>query len=857
MERPEFQIEKYLEETANPRAKASALKRLAAPFKGEPCLDMMAARADEFLERFHKLSKKYSKEGLDDQELAEMGEEFSEWFNKVFRFGKWQWMITHDSTIHALYQRGKKMGNLLSATDQFVQLSADEAMLNLEMNKTPEQIENERTSIENKRNEVRNVVFSWIASAYQLSDEEYEFLETLFDSEMIDAYTKQLLVAGVMLSAIEFYESGKTVLLYKLSQNHSDITVRQRALVALVMVSVVHQHDPKIKQIVADLGSDKVMRYAILDIQKVMHLMETVEEDSNKAVGTMLKGMLTSASKDMAEHLNEEGILDQDIEVPLDLEKEFETGIKDMFDSQQEGVDIYYNQFKDLKKVGFFHSLYNWFVPYYYENSALSSVRDHLKAKADLFKILPYVSNLCDNDIYTMALSSLMSDDTPTYSMSSTKIEHLDDEDDEAYGDDEAYEDDEAYDDNAENEDGDENEGGDEYQDDEAYEEDEDRPESEYVNVDGEGMSDAAMKEILRRKYEEVTDPNRKLSDAERYKEEREFRHKFIHDLYRFYYLAPMKSSFTNPFRENMDRAFITQDYYKDSVFDKVRLSLARFAVRRKEYGFLYEMLMLVENPTTEQTFMRAMACNGTDDYEEALLLLQGLYDKGESPKACLHMMLDCYEKMGSKKAIDVFHQLEADEADEDKKMQLKLRELDFYLYNELWKEALSLAYSLDNEYPKVEIVECRLAEALMYVKPYQEQNVRRAKDMLAPYIHNFKNQLQEKGLMEKAESPEDMKKKMAALFSMMLEHFSGNVDKEWESRKNRAYGLCVWIVDGPSKAVQPLLDSYRSRDRQFELGTKIFHFEDRELDLLHSLGIRQEAIYLMTERLMFPDIHF
>ena len=841
MERPEFEIEKFLEETANPRAKAMALKRLATPFVDEPVMNMVLDDADQFLERYHKLSKEYLENGFDDQQFAEMGAEFSEWFNKVFRFGKWRWMVANDSTIHALNERGEKMGSLLSAMDQLVQLSADEAMLNLEMNKTPEQIEKERTPIQVKLNELRNVVFSWIASSYKFQDEEYEQLEALFNSEMIDDYTKQLLVAGLMLSAIEFYESGKSVLLYKLFQYHSDMVVRQRALVSLVMVSIVHQYDPELKKIIADMSKDKATRSAFLDVQKVMHLMETVEEDSEKAVGTMLKGMLTSASKDMADHLNEEGVLDQDIEVPLDMEHEFESGIKDMLDSQMEGVDIYYNQFKGLKKIGFFHSLYNWFVPYYFENSVLAPVRERMKSKANLLKVLPYVSNLCDNDIYTMVLSSEMSDDTPTYS--TTKIERVDDEEDDAYEDDEDFEDNEGFEDEEGFEDG------------EAYDEEDDFLNEDIVH-NGEAMSGGTMEELLRKKYEEITDPNRKLTDAELYKEEREFRHKYIHDLYRFYYLAPMRSSFTNPFRENMDKPFVIQDYFKGSAFDQVRLSLARFAVRRQDYGFIYEMLLLVENPTAEQVFMKAMSCYGTSDYEEALSLIKGLYDKGESPNACMHMMLDCYEQMGSHEAIEFYHQLEADEEDVDKKRQLKLRELDFYLFHDYEKEALSLAYTLDNEFPKVEAVECRLAEALMYLKPYQEQNVRRAKQILAPYIHDFKQQLTDMGLMDKSDDPEDVKKKMATLFSVMLKQMTGNTDRDWERRKNRAYGLCVWILDGPLEAEHHLLESAKSSDKEFELGTRIFHFKDRELDLLHALGIRQEAIYLMTERIMYPNFH-
>lgn len=850
MERPEFEIDKYLERPGSPKAKVFALIKMCALHEDEnPIMKEVKDQAMDLAVKLATFSKGFvTNNGISDAELSSFVSDFNKQINTLLRYGKWGWMTEEDHTFHALYLRGQKMDSLSAAMDQLVQLSEDEAMLNIETSKTPEQIDNERTEIDKKLNEWRNILFSWLVSSYSLSEEDYDLLKKLFYSEIIDAYTKQLLVAALMLSAIEFYEVDKVNLLYRLSQTHSDMMVSQRALVGVVIVGLMHQNEPEIAKMISQLGDDKVMRSAFLDIQKVMHLMESVVEDSDKAVGAMMKGVLSSASVDMAEQLNEEGILEQDIEVPLDMEKDFKMSLKKMIDSQNEGVDIYYNQFKNMKKMAFFHSLYNWFMPYYYENSALDPVREHMKSKADLFRVLPYVSNICDNDVYTMALSSIVQDGSPTYSMSSTSIERVDDDDENDSDEDPDEDPEDALFETLEDHKAD--------SDDQEFDDDEDDEDSEGEESKAYSsniMNDKMMTNALRMKYAELTDPNRQLTDAERYSEEREIRHRFIHDLYRFYFLSPMRNSFVNPFRENEERAFIIQDYFKESKFDKVRLSLARFAARRQDFGFLYEMLMLVENPTTEQTYMKAMACYGTGEYEEALKLIKNLSENGESPIASLHLMLDCYESMGSKKVIEIFHLLE--EKEPESKFDLQLRELDFYTSHEFVNEALSLAYTLDTEHPKQEAVECRLAEALMYAKPYKKVNIQRAKDLLAPHISNTKQKLKDMGCFEKSNDPEEMKKKMATLFSVMLNQFAGNVDRDWECRKNRAFGLCTWILEGPQEAEGHLSDSFRGRDKVHELGISVFQLAPNENALLLAHGITQEAIYLMMVQMESPDL--
>lgn len=815
--RPDFGIEKELEKPGNPREKAYWVLEMASGLSGDSIMKELDTKVRGFLEQYHVTSKAYIEGKYSPQALEELFGAYTNSLIELFRTTKWNWMTHNDSTLYALYERGQKVESLGAAIEQFTQLSTDEAMLNLEMNKTPEQIENKRNQIDVKVNDLRNIVFSRIVSAYQLKDEGCGQLENLFDSELVDVYTKRLVVAAVMLNAIEFYEDRKVSLLYKLYQNHPDLVVRQRALVAVIMVGIKHPFSPQLGTIISEMAKDKATCLAIFDIQKVVQMSKTVDTDGHKAVGTILRGVFSSAAKELTNQLNEDGVFDEEIELPEDVEQDCKSDFEVMLDSQTEGVDIYFTQFKHMKKVDFFHSLYNWFMPYYYENSALSAVRERLKTKEDLFKILPYVSNLCDSDVYTMALSAAMDPKGQNF-MGLDKLSLYGEEDE----DDEEYEDDEDWDDDEQDE----------------------------LAHDEKGYT---MNEALQKKYQEISDPNRKLSKAEREKEEMECRHKFIHDLYRVYVLSPMKDSFFNPFDANKNTPFVCQDYYKDSIFEKMRIALGRFGALRRDFEFVYKVLPKVEEPASELNQMRAAACCCIGKYDEAMSIISDFYHGGGSQEVYLQLHLDCYVQMDSPKQIDILHQLEEIEKDTEKRFMYKLRELDFYLSHNMEKEALSLAYTLDNEYPKREAVECRLAEALMYATPYQKQNLHRAKDLLTPYMNGLKQQLQRMGLMDKPDGTEDseeMKKKMTALFSIMLQQLTGKIDRVWQSRKGRAYGICTWILDGQLEAETQLIESCQFKT---ENRIDVFKFKDKELDLLLSFGISQEEVYMMSERIMEP----
>lgn len=76
-----------------------------------------------------------------------------------------------------------------------------------------------------------------------------------------------------------------------------------------------------------------------------------------------------------------------------------------MLNSEDIGVDVYYHQFANQKSFGHFHSLYNWFVPFYVRNSTLKNVRATMKQHRNFINNLLRGASMCDTDLYSIILS--------------------------------------------------------------------------------------------------------------------------------------------------------------------------------------------------------------------------------------------------------------------------------------------------------------------------------------------------------------------------------------------------------------------------------------------------------------------
>ncbi len=234
---------------------------------------------------------------------------------------------------------------------------------------------------------------------------------SLLVSPTIDPNDAALLVSSLTLAVMNVFDPAKWLALveiYKTTQSH---TVRQRALVGLVLGM---PHDdmslfPEIGRAADWLCSDNGVRHELLELQ--MQIMYCLDTEADNAV--IKKDIMPGLLKNSNLRLGRNGIVDADDDAMHDIfdsgatdreMEEMETSIKKVIDMQKSGIDVYYDGFSQMKRFPFFNRLSNWFCPFYMENPALDGVTRKFGKSKFLDTILSS-SPFCDSDKYSFSLA--------------------------------------------------------------------------------------------------------------------------------------------------------------------------------------------------------------------------------------------------------------------------------------------------------------------------------------------------------------------------------------------------------------------------------------------------------------------
>lgn len=711
---------------------------------------------------------------------------------------RYQWFIHHDDTLVGLLEDAAEVDSIDSLIARFEKVVEDEAMLDLEVYLTEEEMAGEKFQVEVKLDFCRKIGFAYIVASKPGALRAEELMK-LFDSDFLDSYTKQLFVSAIMLGCINFYDRDKMQVLRDIVRGNYELEMTQRALVGFVLVGLACPSDFGYVDSLADLSEDESFRRQVGEIQRVMHLEESADKIGGEVLASFMKGIFSHAALELTERMKEKTDVVIDEDVPYSFERDFKDGFEKIVSKEEEGADVYYAQFKKVKTADFFDSVYNWFMPFYDKNPHLKEVQKVLDAH-DFLRHMNECSAMCDCDIYSFLLSMREAPDEA--------IRQLRPQNGGMIGEEECLDDEDLGDEDMGDEDmGDEEMGA--------------NPQ----------LDEKVVKAKILRTY--------------------------IHDLFRFFELSSMRSSFINPFEINRYQPLLLNVAYKDRKFDKQRLSMARFGAKHKDYEFTDQMLSLEENPTVEQNFMQAVAGYGLKQYDFAVEVVEELLKQGAKKKACLLLLLENYEKLRSDKFPYVVEQLLEDETDEQEKFELKLRLLDFYIDDNKEDSAKALAYQMDCDYPKSEQVECRLAEVLMFSHPYNLENVKRASMLLAPYADNGKNeQLSELLHGKKPGSEEEASKMLMNMLAMMLNNLAKPAgDSAWRKRVARRMGMCLWVLEGGGKAYDYIADSFSDKEATMYLGVPTYDIDKNDRDWLFRMGVPYIEIDMMLENVIRPSI--
>ena len=768
MKREDFCWTKFSHEHVTTISRIEAIRKIIDQEVGlESCQPGIA----EIEKRYDDLYHDYIDGKLKHRELYNLAQTLDLDTDNFFGKVRHAWILANDPTFVALNKRALKLTSFDEVQETFEKFATDEAMLNLKVGFSEEQIDEERQKIQEQLNAYRNMVFSYLMVTDDWNEDFIKAIRSIIDSDLVDPYTINMIVSAVSLSCSVFMVPEKIGLLLRLFKSAGSCSVRERAFVGFVFSVITNPAESDACwRAAAATVTDDVLLAACVDLQRQMRLCLTSKKDSKEMMHSVVKTMFSTFTQDLAEKLKDRGKvgLDEFTADGEDPEEAIQGAFNYMLNSEDIGVDVYYHQFANQKCFGHFHSLYNWFVPFYVRNSTLKSVRVAMNQHRNFVNNLLNGASMCDTDLYSVILSLnntskefIKSLDVAPENMVSGPVFY--DEEDEV-------------------------------------EKEQNTEESVEDETDSTEAKDSENVTLL----DSVMEHEENLSEEKKKKRAIRVRHRYVQDLYRFYTLSPMRKAFDNPFEVQKEIPFMTTGLFAKPEYDKYRLSLARFSAKRGDFAFVSRILRNLSQYTEEEQMMLALAYYSEKNYSDALDYVCDILEVNSKYKAAYELKLKIEEKCEDENAFSTLDEIIKLETDKDKQFKLQLKKIDLALKFHRFNEALQLAFLLDEQHPKEEQIECRLAFSLLFTDSEGDKNIDRAMALIEPYIQKCQEDEMKKLLQAdlKDIDQEHVEQMFMKMLSAMMKKVSHSVDQRWESLKYFYYGLCILVKEGGAVAV-------------------------------------------------------
>ena len=768
MKREDFCWTKFSHEHVTTISRIEAIRKIIDQEVGlESCQPGIA----EIEKRYDDLYHDYIDGKLKHRELYNLAQTLDLDTDNFFGKVRHAWILANEPTFVALNKRALKLTSFDEVQETFEKFATDEAMLNLKVGFSEEQIDEERQKIQEQLNAYRNMVFSYIMVTDDWNEDFILAIRSIIDSDLVDPYTINMIVSAVSLSCSVFMVPEKIGLLLRLFKSAGSCSVRERAFVGFVFSVITNPAESDACwRAAAATVTDDVLLAACVDLQRQMRLCLTSKKDSKEMMHSVVKTMFSTFTQDLAEKLKDRGKvgLDEFTADGEDPEEAIQGAFNYMLNSEDIGVDVYYHQFANQKCFGHFHSLYNWFVPFYVRNSTLKSVRGVMNQHRNFVNNLLKGASMCDTDLYSVILSLnntskefIKSLDVAPENMVSGPVFY--DEEDEV----------------------------------EKEQNTEEPVEDETDSTEAKDSENVTL-------LDSVMEHEENLSEEEKKKRAIRVRHRYVQDLYRFYTLSPMRKAFDNPFEVQKEIPFMTTGLFAKPEYDKYRLSLARFSAKRGDFAFVSRILRNLSQYTEEEQMMLALAYYSEKNYSDALDYVCDILEVNSKYKAAYELKLKIEEKCEDENAFSTLDEIIKLETDKDKQFKLQLKKIDLSLKFHRFNEALQLAFLLDEQHPKEEQIECRLAFSLLFTDSEGDKNIDRAMALIEPYIQKCQEDEMKKLLQAdlKDIDQEHVEQMFMKMLSTMMKKVSHSVDHRWESMKYFYYGLCILVKEGGAVAV-------------------------------------------------------
>ena len=237
-------------------------------------------------------------------------------------------------------------------------------------------------------------------------------MEEILLSPTVDMNDQQLIISAIMLSTIEHYDMAKFRLLVHVYRQATDEHVRQRALVGLVFAlneELGRKIYPEELRLVDEMLEDENCCRELTELQELLIYCVNTEKDQITIQNEIMPELLNNQEFHIARNSvdeREEEIL-RDIMNPEEFDQKMENlenNFRKMMELRQQGTDIYFGGFSQMKHFPFFDDLSNWFMPFIADHPDLTSAMEKVKDNKFLKNMMEN-GPFCNSDRYSFVLA--------------------------------------------------------------------------------------------------------------------------------------------------------------------------------------------------------------------------------------------------------------------------------------------------------------------------------------------------------------------------------------------------------------------------------------------------------------------
>lgn len=238
----------------------------------------------------------------------------------------------------------------------------------------------------------------WVAA--RLSKDDTAELRDMFASNYLTDNEKAWMVSALTLSALSYFDATKILLLGDVIAM-SEGVVQCRAFVGVALVIMLHYKT--ITALHLDRKLDILKSHAHSSTWAMLQVMLFTTYNTRRIRKQFTDQIMPLISRLHAGAGTPENLIDilQDDEAQLpsgidpSLIRKIHNRIQKVNDQATQGIDVYFEQFSQLKAYGFFYEVRNWFLPF-----GMCSEESHEQLR-NLTALMGH-SNLCDSDKHSL-----------------------------------------------------------------------------------------------------------------------------------------------------------------------------------------------------------------------------------------------------------------------------------------------------------------------------------------------------------------------------------------------------------------------------------------------------------------------